>query len=152
MPTVVNKPKSVSVRLPKDRFEAAILESYAEVYLLNLGVGPGLYAFNSYPYLLSSLLLVGWVLAYFQQLLRAEESVSLIREPVFWISTGLLFFNLGLFLYLGLLNYLVAMDLGWARRFSLVSYLVNILTYSLFLVAFLCPTRRPSLTPLRSPS
>lgn len=125
---------------------------FAAVYLLNLGVGPGLYAFNSYPYLVSSFLLVGWVLAYFQQLLRAGESISLVREPVFWISTGLLFFHLGHFLYLGLINYLLAVSLGWARRFMTISSLVNILTYSLFLVAFLCPTPRPSPTPLRSPS
>lgn len=125
---------------------------FAAAYLANLGAGQGLYTFNSYSYLLSSFLLVAWVLSYFQQVLRAGEPLSLTREPIFWISTGLLFFNLGHFLYLGLLNYLLAVNQSWARRYGTISILLNILNYSLFTVAFLCQLRRPRQTPHRSTS
>jgi hypothetical protein len=89
------------------------------------------------------------VLAYFRQLLQSREPLNLARLPAFWISTGVLFSNLGHFLYLGLLNYLLQVNPAWARDFMVVSLLLLILNYSLFIVAFLCQGTQTQPSPRR---
>jgi hypothetical protein len=122
---------------------------FISVYLINLSLVQGVYTFNSHSYLLCSFLIVVWVLAYFRQLLQSREPLNLARLPAFWISTGVLFSNLGHFLYLGLLNYLLQVNPAWARDFMVVSLLLLILNYSLFIVAFLCQGTQTQPSPRR---
>lgn len=61
----------------------------------NLLFGQGFKGFNSTNLLLSSTIVLLLCCAYFVDLFRRDEEISLLREPMFWITTGVLFFNLG---------------------------------------------------------
>ena len=124
---------------------------FVTVYLGNIWKGQGINVFNSYSYLLSSFLLVGWVMAYFLQLILTyfqvmREPLNLARDPTFYISAGVLIFNLSFFFYLGLLPYLLQMYPELSSIFQQILMLVNILLYSLFAIAFLCSSYQQPIT------
>lgn len=60
------------------------------------------------------------------------------REPFFWICTGLLFFYAGNFLLMSSLNYVTTNFKGLAKKLFLITELLSILEYLLFIIAFLC--------------
>ena len=61
----------------------------------NLVFGQGFKGFNSTNLLVSSSAVLLLCCAYFVDLFRRDEEISLLREPMFWITTGVLFFNMG---------------------------------------------------------
>lgn len=101
--------------------------------------------FNTYTLLISGSLILTWVFLYFKLLLQKKEYINLLREPMFWISTGLLFFYAGNVFVAGTLNYFIKADLTIAKLMLQMIKLLNILMFSLFIVAILCQPRRKSL-------
>lgn len=101
--------------------------------------------FNTYTLLISGTLILTWVFLYFKQLLQKKEYINLLREPMFWISTGLLFFYAGNVFVAGTLNYFIKADLPIAKLLLQMIKLLNILMFSLFIVAILCQPRQKSL-------
>ncbi len=61
----------------------------------NLLFVEGFTNFSTTNLLVSSGIVVILCCAYFVDLFRGEEEIALLREPMFWITTGVLFFNLG---------------------------------------------------------
>jgi hypothetical protein len=75
---------------------ALILTVFILVFsFLNLLLVEGFTEFSTTNLLVSSTVVVVLCCAYFVDLFKREEEISLFREPMFWITTGLLFFNLG---------------------------------------------------------
>jgi len=79
---------------------------------------------------------------YLYELLRYPEEKSLLLKPFFWISTGLLFYFLGNLPYLGSINYLVKKDMALAMKLYYITYILNVVMYTLFVVAFISTWNR----------
>ncbi len=98
-----------------------------------------LHYYNSYVIILSNLFLCIWVLSYYRQLFVRLTIVNLKQEPLFWISTGLLFFALGDFFVEGLMKALLEESRDMARWYYYNIYVpVLCLLYVLFIVSFIC--------------
>ena len=96
-------------------------------------------AYNSYAILITSFFTCLWILLYYRQLFTQLKIVYLEREPVFWISTGLLFYSLGGFFVEGLMGNLIdnSMQLAKWYYYHVYVFLVGFL-YSMFILAMLC--------------
>jgi hypothetical protein len=69
------------------------------------------------------------------------QTVNLLRQPAFWICTGLLFFYTCSFPIYGLFNYLNRAPLIIKKNIGVIILLLNVLLYSSFTIAFLCRIR-----------
>ena len=101
------------------------------------------YKFHTISYRIGAVMIVVWCYLYFRQLLQSEEDIFLVGNPMFWISTGLLFFYLGFFVYMNAFDVIVYKKLNYNRDlWHGISYSLNTLLYCCFLIAILCPPRR----------
>ncbi len=62
---------------------------------VNLAFIQGFKDFNTTNQILGCTVVLFLSCSFFVDLFRREEEISLLKEPMFWISTGVLFFNLG---------------------------------------------------------
>lgn len=90
---------------------------------------------------LGSLLIVLAAIYYFYELFQSEKSVDLVREPSFWISSGLLFFYSCSFPLFSLVSHFYSPSNKIINYLASLSSLLNILLYSSFIIAFLCRIR-----------
>jgi len=96
--------------------------------------------FHSMTYSLGCLLIVFMSIYYFYELFQIKQSVNLIREPSFWICTGLLFFYSCTFPLFGLVNFLIGAPRFIDQNLYYILMIMNVLLYSLFTIAILCRT------------
>ena len=96
---------------------------------------------NSYAIMGASFLIILSSLSYFYDLLTRTEIVKLSATPLFWISTGNIFFYSGAFFLMGFLNYLMREELGLASKLIVINYSLNYLLYSFYTIGFLCAGR-----------
>ncbi len=96
-------------------------------------------SYNSYVIVLCNLLILSWILIYYRQIFVPLKIIALGREPMFWISTGLLFYCLGSFFVEGLMKQMIEQSPEMASRYyySIFMGLVSFL-YIMFIIAFLC--------------
>lgn len=93
--------------------------------------------FNSYARLLKNILITGWTLLYYKEIFTSLKVVNLNKEPMFWVSTGLLFFSLGNFFVDGLMNYLLSLSYELAHTLNYIRVFLGYLLYITFLIALL---------------
>lgn len=98
----------------------------------------GVNNWHSVTYSLGSFLIIILCIYYFLEIFRLPKSVKLLREPAFWICTGLLFFNCCSFPFLGLANFLQNMPAVLINNLSSILTILNIFMYILFTIGFLC--------------
>jgi hypothetical protein len=99
--------------------------------------------FNTITYRIGTLLIVTWVLLYFQELMAETSDRPLIRQPMFWISVGLLFFYLGFFFYLSAFDFVAHNSLEkYKQLYKIIRYTIIIQLYILFSIGFLCTPKR----------
>jgi hypothetical protein len=103
-------------------------------------------SFHSYTFSVGCLLIVGVCVYYFLELFQLPKSIDLLREPAFWICSGLLFFYSCTFPLFALTNYLYSASNIILRNLSAVLIIINILLYALFTIAFLCRLRLKKLS------
>jgi hypothetical protein len=94
--------------------------------------------FHAPTYALGCLLVVAICIYYFFELFQLPHSVNLIREPAFWICSGLLFFYSCSFPIFGLANIINQLPGFIVRNIEVILNIMNGLLYSLFTIAFLC--------------
>ena len=108
----------------------------------------GFYSFSSYSYSLGSILIVSCCLLYFMWLFTTDRVMNYFKIPMFWISTGLLFFFVGSLVEMSLLKYMLNnhMDID-GRIYQFIMTTLNVLLYGAFTISFLCNQvwRKPSL-------
>jgi len=97
--------------------------------------------FHTNTYSLGCLLIVGACIYYFYEIFQTTHSVNLVKEPAFWICSGLLFFYTCSFPLFGLWNHLHGLPRIILRNLAAVMQFMNVLLYSLFSIAFLCRIR-----------
>ena len=96
-----------------------------------------IHEYNSYMIIIKHFFMVIWILLYFRQLLIKADVGNLLLEPMFWISTGLLFYSLGNFFIEGYMNYLIRTSMSMAQELYSVTTLLGLFMYALFFVSFL---------------
>lgn len=109
--------------------------SVLNIYLIQVNTFP------SVTYSLGCLLTVGICIYYFYELFHLPSSVDLVREPAFWICTGLLFYYICSFPLFGLYSLLYSTSNIILKNISTILMVMNALLYTLFTVAFLCGLR-----------
>ncbi|HTI11133.1 MAG TPA: hypothetical protein VL832_21325 [Puia sp.] len=122
---------------------------YPILVLLNLLFVQGFMQFHSYTMVLGSIAMIVFCCLYFYELLQNPLEGELRRDPMFWISSGILFFYLGDLSYNLLFNLLqkYAANNG-GRLFQSINNNLILMLYSCFIIAFLCRRNpRKSLSP-----
>jgi len=105
--------------------------------VLNMVFIQGFSEFHSYTNALGSVLMVIFCCFFFYELLLNPLEGELHKVPMFWVSTGILFFYLGDLSYDLLYNLLKNDAIGRDLFKSINNNLILIL-YSCFIIAFLC--------------
>lgn len=125
-----------------------LLWLYPLICIVNIIFVQGISNWQSYSYLIGNLIIVGLTVYYFFELFKRPTFINLMKEPAFWICSALLFYYMGSFPFLGLINLLVSAPLIVRNNLSNILNLLNILQYILFSIAFLCRVkfRRPHST------
>lgn len=99
--------------------------------------------FQSITYAMGSLLVVIYCVFYFYELFNLPEFVDLLREPSFWIVSGLLFYYTCTYPVTGMINHLNRIPrLSYSTLEFLFTW-TNVLLYLIFTIAFICRIRIP---------
>jgi hypothetical protein len=106
--------------------------------LLNITVIQGMNKFNTNTLVFGSFFMLVFSILYFSEMYRSEDTVEFYKDPMFWISIGVMLFNAGEFAYNLLSHYLINMELDKAARFfaSINNKLILVL-YSCFAISFI---------------
>jgi hypothetical protein len=96
--------------------------------------------FQTMTYSLGCLLVVAACIYYFLELFRNRYYVNLLREPAFWICSGLLFYSACSFPVYGLINF-ISFEIPVIHIILYILGFINILLYLSFTIAFLCRLR-----------
>jgi len=111
---------------------------YPILFLINTAFIQNFSHFHTITYRIGSIMVVTWCYLYFRQLMLSEKYISLFRNPLFWISTGLLFFYTGFFFWMSAdVLFFVNVPVDGTLWFIL-SDTLNALLYTCFLISFLC--------------
>ncbi len=94
--------------------------------------------FNSMSYSVGALLIVAFCIYYFLELFQLPHSVNLLRQPAFWICSGLLFFYTCTFPIFGLANFYGKAPRVIINHVGAIINIINVFLYSSFTIAFLC--------------
>jgi hypothetical protein len=112
---------------------------YPILFLTNIFFVEGFFRFHTITYRIGSVMVVCWCYLYFRQFMQSPGYTSVLRNPVFWISTGLLFFYTGFFFYMSAGYILLYTKLRVNRIiWEVISGTLNTLLYGCFLISFLC--------------
>lgn len=119
-----------------------ILFSVPVVILAGLALGftiQPVTSYNSYTIILSNLFTIVWIFTYYRETFVQLKIIRLEREPLFWISTGLLFYSLGGFFVEGLMNYLIEQSPQLAPKFYYrITVVLVCFLHVMFIISFLC--------------
>jgi hypothetical protein len=107
--------------------------------IINILFVQGLHTIHTYTFLGGSVLMVFFVFLYFYDLFLKEQAVVLKKNPMFWISIGLLFYYTGMFSFYAFLHVVSdEMKVRYGQLFMVLANIFNIILYSCFTIAFLC--------------
>ncbi len=94
--------------------------------------------FNTITYGLGCLLIVSACIYYFWELFQSRSSGSLLRQPSFWICSGLLFYYTCSFPLQSLQNFIHALPNVILQNLLIIFILLNCFLYLSFTIAYLC--------------
>jgi hypothetical protein len=94
--------------------------------------------FHTMTYSLGSLLIVTVCIFYFWELFQRKSSIDLIRQPAFWICSGLLFYYCCTLPLYGLTNLIEKLPTVILQNLFTILIVINICLYLSFTIAFLC--------------
>lgn len=115
-------------------FTIFLLFALLDIFFIN-----GFYYFNTYSSSVGSILIILSCLIYFTQLFTSDELLNYFRIPMFWISTGLLFFFTGSLVQNSLIRYFIANNIDpEGRIYYFIMVTLNILLQGAFIISFLC--------------
>lgn len=97
--------------------------------------------FHTMTYSLGCLLVVTFCIYYFWELFQRPRAGNLLRQPHFWISSGLLFYYACSFPLLGLLNFIRTVPKVVLENLLTILVILTFFLYLSFTIAFLCRLR-----------
>lgn len=108
------------------------------VYLLDIIYINGLYNFNSLTTTVGGFSVAVIALLYFYQLIKGIEYSNLTKVPMFWISTGVLFYSVGTIILFNYFNKYINLPPSLRSSIWTINSVLNILQNVLFTIAILC--------------
>jgi hypothetical protein len=114
------------------------LLAYLLLSLLNFFLVQKTEIFNTITVSLGSLLIVSGCIYFFWELFQQRFFVNLVRQPAFWIASGLLFYYAVSFPLQSLLNFIHDFSSTTLQNLFIIFILLNIFLYLSFTIAFLC--------------
>ena len=130
----------VSVRNQALRKTVGVIAVLVLAFMINNAIWiQGFFKLNTYSDLLERIVLVGFCFLYLFDLLQQSEDIqSPLKLPMFWVVTGLLFYNLGGMVMISLYDFARVNKLNWngTRIFDIVFRTINVLLYAPFIIAF----------------
>ena len=97
------------------------------------------WVYNTVLIIIGDILIFCCCLLYFFTLLDADEHRNNFSFPMFWVSTGIMFGNAGIVVYLSLFHLIIKHKLDPnGDVYGVIATASSILEYSLFTIAFLC--------------
>lgn len=115
-----------------------IMIIYPVLALINLVFIQKLDTFNTYTFLSGCIIVVTASICYFYERIKYPGPHSLLHEPAFWVSTGLLFFYTCSPPLTGVLNAISLMPFYNYKTLYIINLMVNIILYLLFSISFIC--------------
>jgi hypothetical protein len=115
--------------------------TYLLLAIINLLLFQTSTKFNTVTYCLGTFFLVTACIYYFWELFQQKSSVDLIRQPPFWICSGLLFYCTCTFPIFGLTDLIVLLPKAILRNLYSILIVINFCLYLSFTIAFLCRLR-----------
>lgn len=128
-------------------FERKLFKTVAEYFVIlfflfslgNLLLIQGFYRFNTNILKVGSFSMIVLCCFYFVELVSKEGRVNLLREPMFWLTTGILLFNTGEFFYTLFSDYLIKNHLDTTRRtFASINNKLIWVLYTCISIAIIC--------------
>jgi|SRR6185312_12209128 len=120
------------------RIFLAIFSLYPVLSIVNIFLVQRYSNFHTMTYSLGSLLIVAGCIYYFWELFQQKTSVDLVRQPAFWICSGLLFYYCCIFPLYGLTNFIDSLPLVVRQNLLAILNVINVCLYLSFTIAFLC--------------
>jgi len=115
-----------------------VLWIYPLLALINIFFIQKAQGFDSMSYAVGCLLVAIMCIFYFYELFQFSNSNKLSREPSFWICTGILFNYCCLFPIFSFIIFFHNPPLFIIKNLEMIRFIINIFTYLLFTIAFLC--------------
>lgn len=110
------------------------------VYVYEIFLAGSFFVYNSIAVDTGDFLVLAGCLMYLSELLMAEQTINCFKVPMFWIFTGIMFANIGNFLYLSFFNYILKNDLDpEGAIYGVISTVTSVVEYSFFIIGFLIP-------------
>jgi len=126
----------------QNRKVMSILTWVAVIYpifaLINVIFVQGLHTFNTYSLICGCTLVVMASISYFYERIKYPGPQSLLHDPTFWISTGILFYNTCSLPINGILNVIANMPFYVYKIIYPINVVMNIILYLLFSISFVC--------------
>jgi hypothetical protein len=108
-------------------------------YLLQEDLG----AFSNIAVALESIIIIIPCLTYFRELFTRAEPVDLLREPSFWLVTGIFFYLATIFPLYMTRSYLISHGLiGVSKSLSSINNFALSITYLLFIRSYTCRIKK----------
>ena len=106
--------------------------------LFNITLIQGMNKFNTNTLVFGSFFMIIFSILYLVEMYRSEETTHFYKDPMFWISIGVMLFNAGEFAYNLLSHYLINRELDKAAKFfaSINNKLILVL-YPCFAISFI---------------
>jgi hypothetical protein len=112
---------------------------YPGVALINIYfIQGGPHHFGTYSYIVGAVIVVICAICYFYQRIKFPGRQNLLRDPSFWIATGLLFFNTITVPNIGILNFVMNLPLYAYKTFASINTVSTIILYLLYCISSLC--------------
>lgn len=117
-----------------------IMLLYPGIALINIYFIQGApdHHFGTYSYIAGAVIVVICSICYFYQRIKFPSRQTLLRDPSFWIATGLLFFNTITVPYIGIVNFVSDLPLYAQKTFANINTITSIILYSLYCISSLC--------------
>jgi hypothetical protein len=112
------------------------------LFLLNISFYHSFLKLHSLTIIAGCTFIIIVTTCFFYEQLKYTESENIFQNPFFWISTGLLFYFLVLMPFLGTINFLNDRYRPIALQLYFINRILNVLMYTLFIVAFFCTWQR----------
>jgi hypothetical protein len=97
--------------------------------------------FHSVSFAIGCSIIVILCIIYFVELFQLPKTTDLKSDPAFWVCTAILFSYVCTFPFWGLLNFVKSGTQFNLTNLMRIQMIINILSYSLFTIAFLCRIR-----------
>jgi len=109
-----------------------VIAALTNIYFIQI------HRFNFLSFALGCLIIVTVCIYYFFELFQLPQSINLLRDQAFWITSGLLFFHCCSFMFISLTNFVAKLSATIFKNLNYILQIIIVLFYIMFTIGFLC--------------